>query len=279
MAPTTNSAIAGTCDAGHDRSPGSQGETAVSARLAMCSALWGRTNIASCTRSLLEALSRSSDTSRQAVHCLVGVDVAGPEILKAAADRGFTIFEADPVLHEYLQGHVTTDGGHSPLSCWPAPQPLGKAHYQSITTAWSFSATSDIRSLAGAFSDALAPGGRLCVDELWSTGGEEGRALGQTLALWRNDLVFKDRRAVVDVLTQTLTLEEEADQTIVLKVDLRDALLHGAGIRKKLQEMPEAVRRSQLPALARELHRAIMLFDALDRGVLTAGKLTFRKAT
>jgi len=227
---------------------------------------------------LLEALSRSSDASRPSVHCVVGVDVGGPEILKAAADRGFMIFEADPVLHEYLEGHVATDGGHSPLSCWPAPQPFGKGHYQSIATVWGFAAISDIRSFAGELCDALAPGGRLCLDELWSTGGEEGKALGQTLALWRDDLVFKDRRTVVEVLTQTLTLEDEADQTIALKVDLRDALIHGAGIRMRLQEMPESVRRSRLPALARELHRAVMLFDALDRGMLTAGKMTFRKA-
>lgn len=278
MASHTNNATASALLPGNDLSTGQQGDTAVSARLAMCSALWGRTNIGSRAADLLDALSSAPGLTARPVSCLIGVNVGGPDILKVAVDRGFTLFEVDRVLHDYLQGHGIADGGHSVLMRWPAPQALGTGQYQCIATLWGFAATRDTRGFAAEVSGALGPGGRLCIDELWSTGGDEDGVLGQTLALWQGDLVFKDRSAVIDLLSQTLELEDEIDRTVALKVNLRDALLHGEGVRMRLQEMPDALRRTRLPALARELHRAVMLFDALDRGVLTAGRVTFRRA-
>jgi hypothetical protein len=250
----------------------------VATRLEVCHELWGRANLAAGPDVLSAFLPAGEQRAAVAPLCLIGVDVAGTGRLQIKAGGALEIREGDHVLCDHLaaQGGGRADG--AALQRWTPSDRLAAGRYQGISTLWAFSAVADVQALAREFASALAPGGILCIDEIWAASHADGQALGQALALWRNDLLFPDRAAVIEALSAHLKIEGATDRSAGLRVEIRDALINGEGIRNRLRVLPDEVRRQRLPALARELHRALVLFDALDRGRLTASRHVFRKA-
>jgi hypothetical protein len=250
----------------------------VATRLEVCHELWGRANLAAGPDVLSAFLPAGEQRAAVASLCLIGIDVAGADRLQTPAGGALEIREGDHVLCDHLVAAGAGRADGAALLGWTPTDRLAAGRYQGISTLWAFSAVADVQALAREIAAALAPGGILCIDELWAASHADGQALGQALALWRNDLLFPDRAAVIEALSAHLTIEGATDRSAGLRVEIRDALIKGEGIRSRLRVLPDEARRQRLPALARELHRALVLFDALDRGRLTASRHVFRKA-
>jgi len=62
-----------------------------------------------------------------------------------------------------------------------------------------------------------------------------------------------------------------------VKGDIRDGLAHAQEVTQKLKQVPDDIRKHRLIALTKELQRVVVLFDALDRGAVTATRLVFHK--
>lgn len=251
----------------------------VAVRLEVCQELWGRANLAAGPDVLSAFVPAGASRAVSRPLCLIGIDVAGAHVLQATAGSALEIREGDHVLCDHVAALAASRPDGAVLQRWSPSDRFAADRYQGISTLWAFAAVPDIHALAREMASALAPGGVLCIDEIWAASRADGQALGHAMALWREDLLFPDRAVVIDALSAVLKCEGEADRSAGLRIDIRDALISGEGVRNRLRVLPDEVRRQRLPALARELHRALVLFDALDRGRLTASRHIFRKAT
>lgn len=200
------------------------------------------------------------------IHCRVGVGVGSACVLPADAPHEVDIFEGDPVVAAH-HAVAPLDGGLR----------LVTGRYHGVSTSWALSAVNDPAAFALMLADSLQPGGRLMLHELWCETEAAGRRLGGTLGLWRDDLVLPARQKVLASLSGCLVLREARECAGALKDDIRDALVRGQGVLHRMQDLPDEARRHCMPALARELQRALVLFDAIDRGLLTASLHVFER--
>jgi hypothetical protein len=249
----------------------------VEARIAVCEELWGPDNLVPGQHSLMQLPPDTGGSTGPRVHCLIGVGLRGLHFDTGSSNHETHIFEGEaPVATFHLASRNVADA-RARLIVWDGTAALEAGRYTSISTLWALAAVREPSAFAAHLADALRPGGELCLNELWVTDPEVGRRLGGALGLWRRDLVFPKRKKVLEALFGKLVLREVTERASDLKVEIRDALANGQHVRMQMKNLPDEVRRHRVPALARELQRALVLFDALNRGQVAASRHIFQK--
>lgn len=249
----------------------------VEARIAVCEELWGPDNLVPGQHGLMQPGAGAGKSGGTGVHCLIGVGLRGLRFDAGSFTHETDILEGDPAIAAFHQASPTAADGRARLIPWDASVALEAGRYTCISTLWALAAVPEPPVLAAQLANAVQPGGELWLDELWVTDAEVGRRLGGALGLWRGDLVFPKRKKVLEALFGKLVLREVTERASDLKVEIRDALANGQDVGLRMKTLPDEVRRHRVPALARELQRALVLFDALNRGQVSVSRHIFQK--
>lgn len=249
----------------------------VEARIAVCEELWGPDHLVPGQNSSTQPSAGTVMSCETGIHCLIGVGLLGVRPDYGAFAHETDIFEGDPAVAAFHQAARPPAEARARLIVWDgaaAPEP---GRYSRISTRWALAAVTDPAGLATQLASALQPGGELHLDELWVTDADVGRRLGGVLGLWRADLAFPKRKKVLESLFGQLVLREVTERASALKREIRDALADREDMQLRMKNLPDEVRRLRAPALARELERALILFDALNRGQVAASRHIFQR--
>jgi hypothetical protein len=159
----------------------------------------------------------------------------------------------------------------------PGELRLKANRYHRLSTFWAFAAAPDPAALVHEITAALKPGGYLYIDEIWANDAASARQLACASSLWQDNLCFRRKGEVLNLFARELEFRSANEANRLVKGDIRDGLAHAQEVTQKLKQVPDDIRKHRLIALTKELQRVVVLFDALDRGAVTATRLVFHK--
>jgi hypothetical protein len=82
---------------------------------------------------------------------------------------------------------------------------------------------------------------------------------------------------VITPFLAELELRSTNEANRLVKGDIRNGLVHAQQVAQELKKIPEPMRKQRLIALTQELQRAVILYDALDRGAIVATRFVLHK--
>ena len=159
----------------------------------------------------------------------------------------------------------------------PGELRLKARRYYRLATFWAFAAAPDPAALVHEITAALKPGGYLYIDEIWANDAASARQLACASSLWQDNLCFRRKGEVLNLFARELEFRSANEANRLVKSDIRDGLAHAQEVTQRLKQVPDDIRKHRLIALTKELQRVVVLFDALDRGAVTATRLVFHK--
>lgn len=254
------------------------GESELMSRLAVCQDVWGRNCFAPGQYAAMRQAATALVIDKKKIYGAIGVNMGGFGFVTEEIGAYVEVFEYDEALAEHNAASPQFLGKLVKLERWKPGEPRLKANrYHALSTYGAFAAAGDVAGFAREVVDAVKPGGYLFVDEIWANDPVSATKLANATSLWQDALRFRFRNEVVNHLTKGLELRASSEACASIKVEIRDALSQAQVLHHKLKQIPEAVRKQRVLALSQELQRAVLLFDALDRGAVSATRLVFQK--
>lgn len=254
------------------------GESEIVSRLSVCQDIWGRNAYAPGQYQAMRQAATALAVNKSQIYGAIGVNLGGFGFVTAELGAHVELFEADPLLCDFNGSNPHFLGKLIKHERWvPGELRLKANRYHRLSTYWAFSATRDVAALVKEITSALKPGGYLYIDEIWANDAASARQLACATSLWQDSLCFPRKGEVLNLFAKELEFRAANEANRLVKGDIRDGLAHAQFVAQKLKQVPENVRKQRLIALTKELQRAVVLFDALDRGAVTATRLVFHK--
>lgn len=158
------------------------------------------------------------------------------------------------------------------LSPWDPPIPALQAkRYHGLIVAGALSLATSTAPLIKAIAGAVKDGGQLFVDALYAKDLSVGALVAQSIASPGQTLTLHTQAAVMDGLKKEgLELRSSAPADAQLIETIHKGLTRGQEIAQLLKAVPPPYRKQRLLAFTNELQRAAVLYQALERGLVTA---------
>ena len=254
------------------------GESEIVARLAVCQDIWGRNSFAPGQYLAMRQAATVLALNKSQIYGAIGVNLGGFGFVTEELGAHVELFEADPLLYDFNGSNPHFLGKHVKLERWvPGEQRLKANRYHRLSTFGAFAAAPDPAALVHEITAALKPGGYLYIDEIWANDAASARQFACASSLWQDNLCFRRKGEVLNQFARVLEFLSANEANRLVKADIRDGLAHAQLVTQKLKQVPEDIRKQRLIALTKELQRVVVLFDALDRGALSATRFVFHK--
>ena len=128
-------------------------------------------------------------------------------------------------------------------------------------------------------SKGLKAGGNLFVDELYAADASAGQLIGQAIAGPGQKFYLHSQDEILQAFKGThAELRSNASANESLMAVIRKGLTYGEELARLLKAIPQPVGRQRLMAFANELQRAAVLYQGLEKGLVTAGRYIFSKS-
>lgn len=184
------------------------------------------------------------------------------------------VFECDQQVLAYKQHDAGAAGAGKFLKLFPwNPEKLELQveRYHSLIATRAMSCAADLDAFVKALAKAVKPSGQLYVDELYAKDPSVAALIGQSIAAPGQKLHLHPQDAAMQALkSENLELRSSASANELLLDAIRTGLTRGQEIAQLLKDIPQPFRKQRLSAFASELQRAAVLYQALDKGLVTA---------
>lgn len=256
-----------------------EGESEVQSWLAVAQDLWGVGCYAPGQREAAHTGAGGLTITKKQIVGAVGGALGG--LAEVATGNGGAYIDVFDCNTEVL-AHKRKDPAASKLlklNGWNVESPsFADARYHSLIAVRAMSCCTAAEPLLKALAAAVKPGGQLFLEELHANDPSVGALVAQSisppsqkLALHPTELAARTLQAEGLELRSTATVNEQ------LAAIIRAGLTRGQEIAQLLKTVPQPFRKQRLHAFAAELQRAAVLYQALDRGLLTAVQTIHRK--
>lgn len=254
------------------------GEPAFVSRLAACQDVWGRNCFTPGQNFAMRQAAYALAVNKTQIFGAIGVFMGGFSMMLQEFGAHVEVFEACADLHAHNLASPNFLGKLVKLDRWETAKPKLKANrYHRLSLYGAFSAVADVESFAAEASAALKEGGYLYIDELWANDKASGHALATATSLLPTELCYRAKGEVLGVFERELELRSTHEANRLVKGDIRNGLVHAQTVAQMLKQIPEPTRKQRLIALTMELQRAVVLYDALERGTIVATRYMFHK--
>ena len=191
------------------------------------------------------------------------------------------VFEGDAGVLRYKQEPRPASPGHKYLRLAPmnpAQIDLKPGRYHGLMSFGTFALSGDFEATANSLAQSVRPGGYLYVDELFAADPSVALLVGQGIGCHGETAHLHPHQAVASALTTaTLQLRSQSTASASLMASLRDELDRSQAIALVLKTLPEPFRKQRMMAYVDELKRAAVLYQSLERGLVTAVHCVYSK--
>jgi hypothetical protein len=191
------------------------------------------------------------------------------------------VFECDPEVLKYKQDPRSAQSGHKFLklaSMDPARIDLKQGRYHGLISVGAVGLSADPQPAILALAQSIRPGGYLFVDELCAADPAVARLISQGLSRAGETLHLHAPQVLSQGFANaSLQLRAQVAANPALIASVRHGMEHGQAIAQILKNLPEPFRKQRMMAFADELKRCAVLFQALERGLVTAVRTTYSK--
>lgn len=258
------------------------GETEIQSWLAVAQDLWG----AGCygpgqTDAICQGANGLTVTKKQIVGAIGGA-LGGVGDVAAAYDTYIDVFDCDAEVLAYKQQDNGAAGAGKLLKlfAWNPEKPeLQADRYHSLIASRALSFGATLEPIVKAFTKAVKPGGQLYVDELYAADPSVSALIAQATASPGQKLCIHPQEDVMKALKgEALELRSSASANESLMEAIHKGLTRGQEIAQLLKTVPQPFRKQRMVAFANELQRAAVLYQALEKGLVTATRSIHYKA-
>jgi hypothetical protein len=251
-----------------------EGESETQSWLAVAQDLWGPGCYGPGQTDGIRQGANGLTVTKQQIVGAIGGALGG--VGEVAADYGayIDVFDCDAaVLAHNQQGLAEAVGGKLlKLFPWTPAKPELKAdRYHSLIAAHAFAYAPAIEPLAKVLATAVKGGGQLYVDEFYAADPSVSALIAQGTASPGQQLTIHPQDAVMQALKAAgLELRSSASASEPLMAAIFKGLTRGQEIAQILKTVPQPFRKQRMLAFANELQRTAVLYQALDKGLVTA---------
>ena len=229
--------------------------------------IWGRgCFLPGQAQAVREAADAIADDKAQTV-AIVGCAVGGVEALAGAR---IEVFECDLALLMHLQ----QSDGAAPIERteWnPAALELQADRYRNVVAQRALSLCANPAAAVATLVAAVKAGGRLVIDDLYAADPSVAALVAQGIAGPGHKLALHPATLVMEALkAQALELRANVVANDQLMVAIRAGLSQAVDIAHRLKVIPQPFRKQRMIAFADELQRAVVLHQALEKGLVTS---------
>ena len=258
------------------------GETEIQSWLAVAQDLWGP----GCygpgqTDAIRQGANGLTVTKKQIVGA-VGGALGGVAEVATAYDTYIDVFDCDAEVLAYKQQDHGAAGAGKLLKLfpWDPEKPeFQPDRYHSLIASRALSFGATVEPIVKALAKAVKPGGQLYVDELYATDPSVSALIAQATASPGQKLHLHAHDAVMQALKgEALEMRSSAPANEPLMDEIRKGLTHGQEIAQLLKTVPQPFRKQRMVAFANELQRAALLYQALEKGLVTSTRSIHYKA-
>ena len=254
------------------------GESELFSRLAVCQDIWGRNCFAPGQVYSMKQAAIALAVNKTQIFASIGSSMGGLGPVSLSHGVHIEVFEANPILYEHNVSCPQFLGKLLKLERWKPGTPALKANrYHSLSMFGAFAAAQDVKIFASEVRASLKAGGYLYVDEIWANDKASAARVAVAASLWQDELCYRSKGEVIALLAHELELRSTNEANRLVKGDIREGLVKAQIVAQKLKLIPEPMRKQRLIALTQELQRAVVLYDALDRELVTATRYIFHK--
>ena len=256
-----------------------EGESEVQSWLAVAQDLWGVGCFAPGQREAARTGAGGLTITKKQIVGAVGGALGG--LAEVASENGgayIDVFDCDAAVLEFKRNDPAASKLLK-LAGWDTAKPAFTGdRYHSLIAARAMSCCASPEPLLKALASAVKPGGQLFVEELHANDSSVAALVAQAisppsqkLTLHPTDLAARTLQAEGLEVRSTATVSEQLAQII------HAGLARGQEIAQLLKSVPQPFRKQRLRAFTDELQRAAVLYQALDRGLVTAVQTIHRK--
>ena len=253
------------------------GESETQSWLAVAQDLWGRGCFGPGQLDAMRQGAGGLTLDKKKIVGAAGCSLGG--LGQAAGEYGayIDVFESDGEVLAYCQSNA---GKLLKFAAWNPLVPNLKAErYHALIASRAFSLTEDVGFLAAHLSKGLKAGGNLFVDELYAADASVGQLIGQAIAGPGQKFYLHSQDEVLQAFKGThAEMRSNASANESLMGVIRKGLTYGEELARLLKAIPQPVGRQRLMAFANELQRAAVLYQGLEKGLVTAGRHIFFKS-
>ncbi len=248
------------------------GETEIQSWLAVAQDLWG----AGCYGpGQAEAMRQGADglaVTQEHIVGTIGGALGGVAEVAAGCGAVIDVFDCDAEVLAYKQQDAGAADNLLKLFPWNPEKPDFQAdHYDGLIASRAISFASQVEPVVKALAKAIKPGGQLYVDELYAADPSVSALIAQATASPGQKLCIHPQDAVMQALKEAaLELRSSAPANEPLMDAIHKGLTRGQEIAQLLKAVPQPFRKQRMVAFANELQRAAVLYQALEKGLVTA---------
>jgi hypothetical protein len=133
------------------------------------------------------------------------------------------------------------------------------------------SLAADCNGVVKALAKAVKQSGQLFVDEIFAKDPSVAALIAQAIATPGQALhLHRQEEVMLALKSEGLELRSSASANEPLMEALRKGLTRGKEIAQLLREVPQPYRKQRMSAFANELQRAAVLYQALEKGLVTS---------
>lgn len=256
-----------------------EGESEIQSWLAVVQDLWGVGCYAPGQQEAAHTGAGALTITKKQIVGAVGGALGGlADVASANGGAYIDVFDGDTAVLDFKR----KDPGASKLlklAGWDSAKPaFPENRYHSLFAIRAMSCTAAVEPLLKALAAAVKPGGQLFVEELHANDPSVAALIAQSIAPPTQKLMLHASEATARALqAEGLELRSTATVNEQLAAIIHAGLARGQEIAQLLKTVPQPFRKQRLRAFTDELQRAAVLYQALDRGLVTAIQTIHRK--
>ena len=210
----------------------------------------------------------------------VGGAIGG--VAEVAAENGgayIDVFDCDAAVLAFKQKDAS-GSKLLKLASWDSANPTFPAErYHSLIAFRPLMFNASPEPVLKALAGAMKPGGQLYIDELHASDPSVAALIAQSIAAPGQKLTLHPAEATKLLQAEGMELRSTATANDQLAAEILAGLARGQEIAQLLKTVPKPFRKQRLSAFTDELQRAAVLYQALDRGLVTAIRTIHRKSS
>jgi len=257
-----------------------EGETEFQSWAAVAQDIWGRGCFGPGQANAAREGANGLTINKTQILGAAGCGVGGVASIASGLGAYIEVFECDQALLAYEQQDPGASGKFLKLAAWAPPKlELRAERYHGLMAFRALSAAPDPAPVAKALADAVKPAGRLYSDELYAPDPSVAALIAQAIAGPGQKFFFHAHDAAMEGFAAG-NLESRSKSTAneQLLNDIREGLARSQDMAQQLKAIPQPYRKQRMTAFADELQRAAVLYQALEKGLVTAVRTIHYKA-
>ena len=258
-----------------------EGESEVQSWLAVAQDLWGVGCYAPGQREAARTGAGGLTITKKQIVGAIGGALGGfADVASANGGAYIDIFDCDAEVLDFKRKDPAA-GKLLKLAGWdPAKPEFTADRYHSLFAIRAMSRCTALEPFLKALAGAVKPGGQLFAEELHANDPSVAALIAQSIAGPGQKLTLHAAETAARTLqNEGLELRSTATVNEQLAAAIHAGLARGQEIAQLLKTVPQPFRRQRLRAFTDELQRAAVLYQALDRGLVTAIRTIHRKSS